>query len=224
MQRPTHTVRRRSALTVSAATALLVATPLLSACGRDAHPGAAAVVGGQRISMGQLQAKVVAVRNAQRAAPGGDEMIKGSAQLTRATLDSMVRDRIVKRAVKDAGVSITRRDVQRARADLRGQAGGEKQLKAALLRQQAVAPSDINDRLRLEIGVERVAKAAHINPRTARGNAALNARLARTSRELNISVNPRYGKWDTKKSSLGDAASPWLRDISGRQAQQPQSL
>src|SRR5204863_523896 len=135
--------RRRSALSVSGAAALLLAAPLLTACGDDAHPGAAAVTDGGRISMGQLQARVAAVRDAQRAAPGSAQMIKGSGQLTRAALDGMIRERIVEKAAKDAGVSVTRREVGAYRAQLRKQAGGEKRLKDALLQQQAVAPSQV---------------------------------------------------------------------------------
>lgn len=61
--------RRRSALTLSAIAALVVAAPLLTACGNDAHPGAAAIVKGDRISTAQLQSRVGAVRDAQRGAP-----------------------------------------------------------------------------------------------------------------------------------------------------------
>ncbi|OEU87074.1 hypothetical protein DB35_26410 [Streptomyces abyssalis] len=218
--------RRRSAITVSGAAALLVAAPLLTACGNDAHPGAAAVAGGERISVGQLQAKVEAVRDAQRAAPRSEEMIKGSGQLTRAALDSLIRERIVEKAAKDEGVSVTRREVGKYHAELRKQAGGEKRLKEALLQQQAVAPPQIDDWLRMQVAVDKMAKAADIDPRTPQGNAALRKKLSKTSEDLNIDVNPRYGKWDVKAATLGNSTEPWLRDLTGeqqdRQQQQPQ--
>ena len=83
----------RSALT--AAAALLVTTPLLAACGQDAHPGAAAVVDGKRIGVAELQSRVADIREAQRAAPQAAQLISGSGRLTRATLDGMIRDLIV---------------------------------------------------------------------------------------------------------------------------------
>ncbi|WP_314174606.1 SurA N-terminal domain-containing protein [Streptomyces winkii] len=209
--------RRRSALTVSGAAALLVAAPLLTGCGDDAHPGAAAVTGGERISMGQLQAKVEAVRDAQRAAPHGAEMIKGSGQLTRAALDGMIRERVVDKAAKDAKVSVTRSEVGKYRAQLRKQAGGEKRLKEALLQQQAVAPSQVNDWLRMQVAVDKIAKAEGIDPQTPKGNAALLKKFSDTSKDLHITVNPRYGKWDEKASTLGNTSEPWLRDITGKQ-------
>jgi SurA-like protein len=222
------TRRRRTALTVSGAAALLVAAPLLTACGDDAHPGAAAVTGGERISMGQLQAQVKAVRDAQRAAPRSQEMIKGSGQLTRAALDGLIRERIVDKAAKDAGVSVTRREVGKYRGELRKQAGGEKQLKDALLQQQAVAPSQVDDWLRMQVSVDKIAKAEGIDPRTPQGNAALRKKFSEASEDLHITVNPRYGKWDAKESTLGNETEPWLRDLTGKrqdrqqQQQQPQ--
>lgn len=214
--------RRRPAITVSGAVALLVAAPLLTACGDDAHPGAAAVAGGERISMGQLQAKVKAVRDAQRDAPRSEEMIKGSGQLTRAALDSLIRERIVEKAAKDAGVSITRREVGKFRAELKKQAGGEKRLKDALLQQQAVAPSQIDDWMRVQVAVDKIAKADDIDPRTPQGNAALRKKFSETSKDLHISVNPRYGKWDVKAATLGNDTAPWLRDLTGKQKDQQQ--
>lgn len=234
MPRPTSTSSRspgrsssrsRSRVcTVSAAAAAVALAPLLTACGSDAHPGAAAVVDGKRISMGQLQSRVSAVRDAQRAAPQSEQMIKGSGQLTRATLDSMVRERIVRKAAGDAGISLTRREVQDARSQLEKQAGGEKKLEAGLLQQQAIAPSEIDERVRMQLTTDKLAKKADINPRSPQGAAQLGRKLAKTSRDMAIDVNPRYGKWDTKKAMLANAKDPWLRDLSGRKADQQQQL
>ncbi|CAM5329255.1 MULTISPECIES: hypothetical protein [Streptomyces] len=60
--------RRRTSLALMAAT--LLAAPLLTACGDDARPGAAAVVGGERITVAQLEAQVGQTRDAQVAVFG----------------------------------------------------------------------------------------------------------------------------------------------------------
>ncbi|MFG3260335.1 SurA N-terminal domain-containing protein [Streptomyces sp. NPDC048172] len=207
--------RRRSVLTLSAVAALVVAAPLLTGCGKDAHPGAAAVVEGDRISMAQLQSKVGAVRDAQRSAPQGAQMIKQSGQLTRATLDGMIREKIVARAADDAGVKVSRREIQQARAQIEKQAGGRKALEKALLQQQAVAPDEVDGRIRMQVRFEKIAKAEGIDPRSPQGNTRLNAKLTQVSKAMKIDVNPRYGKWNAGKSALGTAKTPWLRDLSG---------
>ena len=219
-----HSRRRRSALTVCSAAALTVAAPLLTACGSDAHPGAAAVVQQDRITTAALQSQVTAVRDAQQAAPQGEQMVEGSGQLTRATLDGMIRDRIVRQAEKEAGVSVSRGEVQKMRATLEQQAGGARQMAATLLQQQAIAPGEIDDRIRMQIGVDKIAKKRGIDPQSPTGNARLNAMFAKTSDTMRIDVNPRYGKWDTKKATLGTEKEPWLRDLTGAKADREQAI
>lgn len=215
---------RRSALTLSAVAALVAAVPLLTACGNDAHPGAAALVKGDRISMAQLQSRVGAVRDAQRDAPQGEQMIKQSGKLTRATLDGMIRERIVEQAAEDAGVGVSRREVQRVRSQLEEQAGGSKQLEAALLRQQSVAPDEIDNRIRMQLLVEKIADAKGIDPMSPNGNQRLTAELSKVSKRMDIDVNPRYGSWDADRSTLTGAKTPWLRDVTGEAAERGRQM
>src|SRR5690606_4614974 len=115
--------RRRTALLLTAAIA--AAGPLLTACGNDAHPGAAAVVGDERITVSQLENRVKEVRAAQREAVPDEaqyeQAIARTGSLTRDTLHSMVLDRVLDHAAREAGVSVTPREVQRMRADMEDQ-------------------------------------------------------------------------------------------------------
>jgi hypothetical protein len=210
--------RRRSALTLSAAAALLATTPLLTACGGDVHPGAAAVVDGHRISMAQLQSRVEAVRDAQRAAPQGEELIRRTGRLARATLDGMIRHRVVARVADESGVHVSRSEVEQARRRYEQQAGGAKALQSALLQQQALAPSGIDDRVWLELSVQKIARVSGIDLRSAQGNQALTAKFADASKAMDIEVNPRYGAWDSDKAGLTGARTPWINDLSGQKA------
>ncbi|MCT2592970.1 SurA N-terminal domain-containing protein [Streptomyces sp. N2-109] len=219
--------RRRSALTVSAAAALVVVAPLLTACGNDARPGAAAVVGDDRITLGQLQSKVGEVRDAQSAQPQGDELIKRSGQLTRVTLNSMIRHRIVKQVADDSGVTVTRRDIQQVRSQFEQRAGGPKEFRTMLLQQQAVAPSEIDDWVWLEVAVQKIAAESGINLQAPEANAQLTGKLSEAAKQMGIDVNPRYGKWSAKETTLVNAETPWLKDVTGerkdraQQEQQP---
>lgn len=210
--------RRRSALTLSAAATLLAATPLLSACGAEGHPGAAAVVDGDRITMAQLQDRVEAVRDAQRAAPQGEQLIRRTGRLNRATLDGMIRHHVVAQVAKDTGVHVSRSEIQQTRERYEEQAGGAQALQAALLQQQALAPSEIDDRVWLELSVRKIADASGIDLRTAQGNRALTKKFADASRHMDIEVNPRYGTWNSDKAGLTGVATPWINDVSGRRA------
>ncbi|MFI1167110.1 SurA N-terminal domain-containing protein [Streptomyces sp. NPDC020801] len=211
--------RRRTALVLSAAIA--AAAPLLTACGSGAHPGAAAVVGGQRITLAQLQSRVNEVRQAQRAAvPDAaqyEQAVARTGTLTRDTLHQMVLDRVLDRAASDAGITVSRREVQQMRSGLEQQAGGAKGLETAWLQQYGVPPQRLDDNLRLQLEAQKLAARLH----TDTSQPAFWKALSTASGELRIDLNPRYGSWDVEKSSRVDARTPWLRDVSAAGTQQP---
>ncbi|MGX1883241.1 SurA N-terminal domain-containing protein [Streptomyces sp. NPDC055287] len=202
--------RRRTALSVSAA--LLVAAPFLAACGNEAHPGAAAVVGGGRIEVSALQAQVKDVRQAQQTSPQSAQLIGSTGQLGRAKLYDLIVDRVVQRAADDAGASASRKDVQKARVNAAQQAGGEEQLVAMYLQQRGVAPDQIDGALRRDVLVGKLAaKIGATN--TPEGQQKVNEAFVAASKALDIDVNPRYGTWDDEKMQLGDYKAPWITQV-----------
>ncbi|MGY0061041.1 SurA N-terminal domain-containing protein [Streptomyces sp. LZ34] len=219
------TPRGRAALAVPAASALLAA-PLLTACGNDAHPGAAAVVDGSRITVSQLQARVNDVRDAQRGSAKSEQLVANSGQLSQSTLIRMIQFRVIERAGKDNGVRVTPRDVQQCRKAVEG-AGGAEVLRdlqmgqttkcrptagaqpggAAALRdfylEQGIAPDRIDDALRVELMRNALVHKL--------GTAKVNAVFASTSKKLAIDVNPRYGTWDDTRGTAVLTKETWLR-------------
>ncbi|MET8247104.1 SurA N-terminal domain-containing protein [Streptomyces sp. NPDC005202] len=210
--------RRRTALVLSAAIAAVA--PLLTACGNDAHPGAAAVVGGQRITVAQLQSRVDEVRRAQRAVVPDDtqyqQVIAQTGTLARDTLHQMVLDQVLDRAAQDAGITVTRREVQQMRSSLEQQAGGVKALQTAWLQQYGVPPQRLDDNLRLQLEAQKLAAKLH----TDTSRPAFWKALSTASGELHVDLNPRYGTWDVQKSSRVDATTPWVREVSTPGTQQ----
>ncbi|GGT26142.1 SurA N-terminal domain-containing protein [Streptomyces chromofuscus] len=205
--------RRRTALLLSAA---IAAAPALTACGNEAHPGAAAVVGGQRITVAQLETRVNEVREAQRAAVGDEaqyaQVVAKTGTLTRDTLHGMVLDRVLHRAAEDAGISVSRKEVQEMRDGLQEQVGGAKALETTWLQQYGVAPQRLEENLRLQLEAQKLA--AKLGTDTSQP--AFWKALSDASAKLNVDLNPRYGSWDVQKSSRVDAKTPWVREITGQ--------
>ncbi|WUB64102.1 SurA N-terminal domain-containing protein [Streptomyces sp. NBC_00582] len=205
-----HRRRRRTAFLLSAA---IMAAPLLTACGNDAHPGAAAVVGGERITVSELENRVGEVREAQRAAvPDAAQYAQVVAQtgtLTRDTLHGMVLDEVLDRAAEDAGITVSRHDVQQARAALEQQWGGARGLETAWLQQYGIPPQRLDDNLRLQLQAQKLASQLG----TTTSDAAFWSALSETSKKLGVDLNPRYGSWDVKKVSRVDAKTPWVREV-----------
>jgi outer membrane murein-binding lipoprotein Lpp len=209
--------RRRTALLLSAA---IAAAPLLTACGNDAHPGAAAVVGDRRITVAQLENRVNEVREAQRAAVPDEaqyaQAVAGTGTLTRDTLHNMVLDQVVHRAAQEAGVTVSRHEVQQMRAGLEQQTGGAKALETAWLQQYGIAPERLDDNLRFQLEAQKLA--AKVGTDT--GDPAFWNALAKASKDLGVDLNPRYGTWDVQKSSRADTKTPWLREVTAPETEQ----
>ncbi|MFF5184086.1 SurA N-terminal domain-containing protein [Streptomyces sp. NPDC000345] len=212
-----HRRRRRTAFLLSAA---IMAAPLLTACGNDAHPGAAAVVGGQRITVAQLESRVDEVRTAQRAAVADDaqyaQVVAQTGALTRDILHGMVVDRVLDRAAADAGITVSRREVQQARAGLEQQAGGVQGLETSWLQQYGIPPQRIDENLRLQLEAQKLATKLG----TTTSEPAFWSALSGTAKTLDVDVNPRYGSWDVQKVSRVDVKTPWVREVTSAGAQQ----
>ncbi|MGW9044524.1 SurA N-terminal domain-containing protein [Streptomyces lydicus] len=208
--------RRRTALSVSATAALLAATPLLTACGSGAHPGAAAVVDGKRITVAQLQAKVKDVRAAQAKSPQGTQLIMNTGRLSLATLNGMIFDEVLARSAEHAGVTVTRRAVQKWREQAEEQAGGAERLKAMWL-QQGIAPDEVDAMVRNQLLLDGVAKHLGADRGKPEGQRKLARELAKTSRSMGIDVNPRFGTWDDQQVILGETKDPWITTARAKQ-------
>ncbi|MEV1022349.1 SurA N-terminal domain-containing protein [Streptomyces sp. NPDC050264] len=213
--------RRRTALILSATA--IAAVPALTACGSGAHPGAAAVVGGQRITVSQLETRVNEVRDAQQAATTDsaqyEQAIAKSGGLTRNTLHTMVLDRVLHRAATDQGVGVTRKEMQDMRAGLEQQAGGSKQLESAWLSQYSVPPKRLTESLRTEIEAQKLATALGADMQTQEGQSVFWKALGTASKELNVDLNPRYGAWKVSPTSrLVDAKTPWIKQVTEQPA------
>ncbi|MFF9852626.1 SurA N-terminal domain-containing protein [Streptomyces litmocidini] len=204
-------MHRRTALAVSAA--LLAAAPLLTACGSDAHPGAAAVVGGERIEVSSLQAQVEDVRTAQAASPQSAQLVAATGDLSRRKLNVMIFDRVVDEVARDNGVTATRAELQEARTSFVRQAGGEDRLAAVLLQEQGVAPDQVDAFVRRNVLMNKIAQKLGVTE-SPEGQKKLTDVFSAASKELGIDVNPRYGRWDDAQVRLSDTAAPWLRQIS----------
>ncbi|WP_030837299.1 SurA N-terminal domain-containing protein [Streptomyces hygroscopicus] len=203
-------IRRRTALSVSAASALLLSAPLLTACGEAPRPGAAAVLDGGRITVSELQAQVKDVRAAQRDDPRAAQMVASSGRLSQDTLIRMIQFRVIERAGQDHGIRPTRREVQRARASAEAQSGGAKALRALYL-QQGIAPGRIDEAVRMDLTRNALLRKL--------GTAKVNEVFTRTSKALDIRVNPRYGKWDNTQGTAVLAKEAWLRTSGGDREQ-----
>ncbi|MFC9942316.1 SurA N-terminal domain-containing protein [Streptomyces pratensis] len=213
--------RRRTALALSAAT--LLAAPLLTACGSEAHPGAAAVVGGDRIDVATVQSQAADVRSAQQESEQAEEAVTKSGQLIRAKLSGLILGKVLDRAAEDAGVSVSRKEVQQIRSAFAEQSGGDEGLRTRMLDQSWVAPGQIEETLRTEVQLQKLAQALGVDLQSPEGMQAVGEALTEASKALHIDVNPRYGSWDNQKVQLSTYKAPWINQVTPVRGQEPEA-
>ncbi|MFD3511780.1 SurA N-terminal domain-containing protein [Streptomyces sp. NPDC058657] len=216
--------RTRTRTTLLLSAGLLVAAPLLTACGNDAHPGAAALVDGERIEVSSLQGQVRDVRDAQAKTPQAAQLISNTGQLGRAKLHSMIFARVVERAAADAGLTASRKEIQDARAAAAGFEGGDDKVAAKLLG-QGYAPDQIEQALRQEILLTKLAAANQADLASPEGQQKVTAVLVKASKALKINVNPRYGSWNNEQIGLAAYRTPWItqrtKSVEAEEAREP---
>ncbi|MEU1821775.1 MULTISPECIES: SurA N-terminal domain-containing protein [Streptomyces] len=204
-------IRRRTALSVSAA-GLLAAVPLLTGCGSTPHPGAAAVVGKDRITVAQLQSQVEDVREAQRSAPQGRQLLASSARLSQDTLVRLIQYRVIEAAGRDNGVDVTRRELQERREEVEKLLGGSAAVDSRFLA-AGIAPDQVDQELSAGLVRAKLEKKL--------GQARTVDTLMKTSEALRVDVNPRYGTWDPKRGTARPVQEPWLRPAAPAAPEQP---
>jgi SurA N-terminal domain len=194
MPRLTRRTRSRWTRTAAAGTAAMLGASALAGCSAD-HLGAAAVVDGHRISTDELQQST---RGYLEVVPGADG---GNAQLR--ILERMILSRVIDAEAQKLGVHASPASVAKQRDSTLQSFGGRK----SLVRQLAsggqpivLAPSYVDRWFKDQVLYRRIAKrfanggdpssTANIN-RTTRA-------LVKTSRAMDVEVNPRYGTWDPR--------------------------
>lgn len=205
MIRSSSSVLRRTVPAVGA----LVAAAVLTACGGTAHPGAAAVVGQNRISVSAVQARMAEYRS-EAAAVGAAAGQQEPNDLAQSTLSQMVMSRVVDYAVTWYGLSVSDTEVAQLRANQKQAWGGEPVMEQALLVKRGVAAGQIDDFYREQLGLGKLAAMSGKQLGTADGNKVVHALLASASAELKVTVNPRYGSWDAQQSIVSTSLDPWL--------------
>ncbi|WAL73548.1 hypothetical protein OU787_19755 [Kitasatospora sp. YST-16] len=163
------------------------------------------MVGGDRISIAQVDARVAAVRAGAAQSGAAAEEQPG---LARHAVSDLVLGKVVARALTDRQLDVSQSEIDRARAADAKTVGGEAKLAELLRAKQGVPAGDIDGFYRQQIGLMKLAGGQ--DPSGADGDAAIRKALVDAGTALHIEVNPRYGSWDTARIGLADSTEDWL--------------
>ena len=184
-----------------------VATLLLAGC---SQVGAAATVGDTKITQATVQGSIDAIL-AERAKVDTSQM-----QLeTGATLNvSQLRFHLLSTLLREVGaelkLTVSKAEIDTRRASILDQVGGAASLPNALVN-AGIAPAD------LDIYIEAISYSDKIGQKLVAAGVTqdqvgteLQKLVVAKAKELGVTVNPRYGKWDATVADVvaTDSASP----------------
>lgn len=156
------TIERTTARIALGATAVL-AVPLLAGC--NTSPGAAALVGGNRISIASLQHTVnkeLADPNVKTALANpqfGASLGRNTAGFTRVTLARLISERIIGQLAADHHVTVTPQEVQTQTASFVQQVGSLQALQAQAAQQVGVTPAELPALIRFTVLQQKLSNA-----------------------------------------------------------------
>lgn len=184
-----------------------VAALLVTGCS-TAAPGAAAVVGSDRISERELTQKVEQVLRAQ-----GRPVDSASEALVVTTLDRLITTSLVEQFAEREGVSVTQGELDATVAGYVESTGGRQAFESALL-QQDIAPQSVPDLFRVNLLAQKLGIVLDPMGSPEAQSTAVVIAVAGFSEEVGTTVSPRYGTWDPMNVSI--AAIPNDLSIPGR--------
>lgn len=174
----------------------------------------AATLGDITITQEELQTSVDQLLTERAAVDTSQMQLESGAILNRSQLRFQVITTIFDEIAKELKINLTDSEITASRANLIAQSGGEAVLASNLVAAQ-IASSNFDRYIRANLISTKLNEALLA---TGVAEAELNARIAQLinakAKQLEISINPRYGTWDAEIGdiveidSAGDAVTP----------------
>lgn len=170
----------------------------LTACGSI---NSAATLGDITITQEELQTSVDQLLTERAAVDTSQMQLESGAILNRSQLRFQVITTIFDEIAKELKINLTDSEITASRANLIAQSGGEAVLASNLVAAQ-IASSNFDRYIRANLISNKLNEALLA---TGVAEAELNARISQLinakAKQLEISINPRYGRWDAE---IGD--------------------
>lgn len=187
-------MKRKNMWAIAGATVILALG--VSGCG-SAVPGAAAVVGEDRISESELNDRVEQVLRAQ-----GRPVDTASEALVVTTLDRMITTSLVEQLATREGVDVSQGELDAMIVDYAEASGGTEAFEQLLL-EQDLAPEGIEDLFRVNILAQKLGVALDPTGSPETQTAAVLDAVAEFSATIGTKVSPRYGTWKADELTIG---------------------
>ena len=184
----------------------VVSALLLTGC---SQVGAAATVGSTKITQATVQSSVDAIVAARIGVDTSQMQLETGEALNRGQLRFHLLSQLLREVGKELKITVTKAEIDTRRQSIITQVGGEASLPNALVG-AGIAPNDLDQYIEAISYSDKITQAV-----TAGGvaqdqvGAEIQKLVVAKSKELGVTVNPRYGTWDAVNADIvaSDAAS-----------------
>ncbi len=185
--------RSRFARTAVGVPALAVIALAVAACNPQ-HPGAAATVGNTRVSVTALTTAVAVAVTTPDATTG---QVPNRSSAVVSSLTQIIRDDLIADAAKAKGVTVTEAEIQSLLAQERQTNGTD----AATAKANGIPLAGLHAAVYQALLLNKLVTAVSppgVTDQTAQ-SAALTTYLGTIAKQEGVSVNPRYGAWQSEQ-------------------------
>ena len=180
-------------------------TLLLTGC---SQVGSAATLGGTKISQATVQGSIDAILAARQGVDTSQMQLETGEVLNRGQLRFHLLTALLREVGKEIKLSVSKAEIDTRRQSIIDQVGGEEALPNALIG-AGIARNDFDQYIEAILISDKITQAL-----TAAGvtEADMGAQISKLvvakAKELGVTVNPRYGKWDATVADVvaSDAA------------------
>jgi hypothetical protein len=167
-------------------------------------------VGDTKITEAAIQKSIDAALSERKQVDTSGMQLETGANFNRNQLRFHLISVLVGAVVADMKISVTKAEIDSRRAEILTQLGGEANLPKALVG-AGIASADFDEYLQLILYSEKLAQAEiAAGVSEADTGTAIQKLVVDKAKEIGVTVNPKYGKWDPATGDVLplDAASP----------------
>lgn len=185
----------------------LVAALILTGC---SQVGAAATIGGTKITQATVQSSIDSILGARAGVDTSQMQLEVGQALNLSQLRFHLLTVLLRKTGEDLKLSVSKAEIDTRRAEITEQVGGKEGLPNALVG-AGIAADDLDVYIEAMLMSDKISKAITDGgvPQEQIG-VEIQKLIVAKAKELGVTVNPRYGKWDPAIADVipTDSASP----------------
>lgn len=172
----------------------IAATLALTGC---SNVDSAATVGDTEISLTDLQAQIELINSERKSVDTSQMQLETGDGLSRSQLSYMISNLVIEALAKDEEIKVSNSEIESYKAEIFTNIGGEENLPNVLV-SASIPSTAVNEVLRRDLILRKLTeKQVAAGADESSINAAIQKLVTDKANALKVTVNPRYGTWDS---------------------------